>query len=86
MFFMLKIWGNWNFTDVIVMLNKIFDELNSQVSSELILLIGGILIIVLITINLYKNYMFNTYYSLNNSEIPDFNQSINKVSGRFKNF
>ncbi|GEM_PF-6842758 len=78
--------GNWNFTDVIVMLNKIFDELNSQVSSELILLIGGILIIVLITINLYKNYMFNTYYSLNNSEIPDFNQSINKVSGRFKNF
>ncbi|MGI6447034.1 MAG: class III signal peptide-containing protein [Methanobrevibacter boviskoreani] len=68
------------------MLNKIFDELNSQVSSELILLIGGILIIVLITINLYKNYMFNTYYSLNNSEIPDFNQSINKVSGRFKNF
>jgi hypothetical protein len=78
--------GNWNFTYVIVMLNKIFDELNSQVSSELILLIGGILIIVLITINLYKNYMFNTYYSLNNSEIPDFNQSINKVSGRFKNF
>lgn len=51
MFFMLKIWGNWNFTDVIVMLNKIFDELNSQVSSELILLIGGILVIVLITIN-----------------------------------
>lgn len=86
MFFMLKIWGNWNFTDVIVMLNKIFDELNSQVSSELILLIGGILVIVLITINLYKNYMFNTYHSLNNSEIPDFNQSINKLSGRFKNF
>lgn len=68
------------------MLNKLIDELNGQVSSEIILLVGGILIIVLVTIIFYKNYMVNVYHNLNSTEFQDLNQSINRLNGKFKSF
>ena len=68
------------------MLNKLIDELNGQVSSEIILLIGGILIIVLSTVIFYKNYVVNVYHDINSSEFQDFNQSINRLNGKFKSF
>lgn len=65
------------------MLNKIFLEDNCQSSAELILLIGGILIIVLLLLNFYRNYLNDVSENIDSKEINDFNNSIEDIKFRF---
>ncbi|WP_295723007.1 class III signal peptide-containing protein [uncultured Methanobrevibacter sp.] len=65
------------------MFNEIYDELNGQSSAEFILLLGGILIIVLVLFNFYKNYLSDMSYHINSTEISNFNNATERLSNRF---
>ena len=64
--------------------NRIYNELNGQSSAEIILLLGGILIIVLVLFNFYKNYLSSISHQLNSSEITNFNNATERLSDRFR--
>lgn len=67
------------------MFNEIYDELNGQSSAEIILLLGGILIIVLVLFNFYKNYLSDISYQINSTEVSNFNNATERLSDRFTN-
>ena len=46
------------------MFNEIYDDLNGQSSAEIILLLGGILIIVLVLFNFYNSYLSDIFTKL----------------------
>ncbi|OWT32806.1 hypothetical protein BGI41_05715 [Methanobrevibacter sp. 87.7] len=68
------------------MFNKIFIEENAQSSAELILLIGGILIILLLFLDFYKKYLSDISNNVNSEEFENFNKSINQLSDKFNKF
>ncbi|WP_042707544.1 class III signal peptide-containing protein [Methanobrevibacter wolinii] len=68
------------------MFNKIFIEENAQSSAELILLIGGILIILIAFLDFYKKYINDIPSNVNSKELYDFNNSINHLSDKFNKF
>ncbi|RBQ24227.1 hypothetical protein ALNOE001_03420 [Candidatus Methanobinarius endosymbioticus] len=47
------------------------------------LLIGGMIIIVLIAIYFYKNYLLDLGDEMNSTELSKFNQSIQNISSKF---
>ena len=53
-----------------------------QASSELILLFGGIMVVVLLAIHMYRNYMSNLSGEIASKEVSEFNSELN-VLGRF---
>ncbi|WP_461463013.1 class III signal peptide-containing protein [Methanobrevibacter sp.] len=67
------------------MFNEIYEELNGQSSAEIILLLGGILIIVLVLFNFYKNYLSDISYQINSTEVSNFNNATERLSDRFTN-
>ncbi|MEA4956156.1 hypothetical protein SDC9_03537 [bioreactor metagenome] len=60
----------------------ILDE-NAQSSSELILLIGGMIVIVLIAVYFYKNYILSIEAEINSNEVNEINKSINNIYSKF---
>lgn len=68
------------------MFSKILIEENAQSSAELILLIGGILIIVLAFLDFYKRYLYDISSNVNSKELHDFNNSVNHLSDKFNKF
>lgn len=68
------------------MFSNILIEENAQSSAELILLIGGILIIVLAFLDFYKRYLYDISNNVNSKELHDFNNSVNHLSNKFNKF
>ena len=61
---------------------KNFDE-KGQGSAEMILLIGGMIVIVLIAIYFYKDYLLGIGEEMNSTEIAKVNNAIENISSKF---
>ncbi|MBZ9569973.1 class III signal peptide-containing protein [Methanobrevibacter sp. TMH8] len=67
---------------LIMFLAKYLDD-KGQASAEMILLIGGMIVIVLIAIYFYKDYLLGIGEEMNSTEIAKINQSIENISSKF---
>jgi hypothetical protein len=57
---------------------------NGQTGAEMILLVGGMIIIVLIAIYFYKSYLKDLGNEINKVELNELNKSIQNISSNFK--
>ncbi|MBR5503149.1 MAG: class III signal peptide-containing protein [Methanobrevibacter sp.] len=64
--------------------SKLIKENNAQGSVELILIIGGIIVIVLICMFVYKSYMGDLGNELKSNELDSLNQSFEELSSKFE--
>ena len=55
-----------------------------QASAELILLFGGIIVVVLLAIHMYKSYMNDLSGEIASKEVRQFNAELNSVGKLFK--
>jgi uncharacterized protein (UPF0333 family) len=55
-----------------------------QASAELILLFGGIFVVVLLAIHLYKNYMNDLTGEISSKEVNEFNNELINLGRYFK--
>ena len=56
----------------------------AQASAEFILLFGGIMVVVLLAIYMYKNYMNDLSGEISSKELNEFNNELNLLSQYFK--
>ena len=57
---------------------------NGQASAELILLFGGIIVVVLLAIHMYNNYMGDLSGEIASKEVNQFNSQLNSLGKYFK--
>ena len=55
-----------------------------QASSEFILLFGGIIVVVLLAIYMYNNYMDDLSNEIASKEVNEFNGELSRLSRYFK--
>lgn len=67
---------------LIMFLAKYLDD-KGQSSAEMILLIGGMIVIVLIAIYFYKDYLLGIGEEINSTELAKINHSIENISSKF---
>ena len=56
---------------------------NAQVSAELILLFGGIMVVVLLAIYMYKTYIADLSGEIQSKEVNHFKTKLNEISDIF---
>ena len=54
-----------------------------QGSVELILIVGGIIVIILLVVALYKSYIFGLGDEINSGEVKALNESFSEISSKF---
>ena len=54
-----------------------------QTSAEFILLIGGIIVVVLLTLMFYRNYITGLYGEIKGEEVSNFNNKLDSLSKYF---
>ena len=57
---------------------------NAQASAEFILLFGGIIVVVLLAIHMYNNYIVDLNGEITSNEVSKFNNQLNKLGWYFK--
>ena len=57
---------------------------SGQASAELILLFGGIIVVVLLAIHMYNNYMGDLSGEIASKEVNQFNSQLNSLGKYFK--
>ena len=57
---------------------------NGQASAEFILLFGGIFVVVLLLIHMYRNYMSDLSGEISSKEVRQFNSELNSLGRYFK--
>ena len=55
-----------------------------QASAEFILLFGGIFVVVLLLIHMYRNYMSDLSGEISSKEVRQFNSELNSLGRYFK--
>lgn len=55
-----------------------------QASAEFILLFGGIIVVVLLAIHMYNNYMSDLSGEISSREVSQFNNQLNGLEKYFK--
>jgi uncharacterized protein (UPF0333 family) len=55
-----------------------------QASAEFILLFGGIIVVVLLAIHMYNNYMSDLSGEIASKEVREFNDELNSLGKLFK--
>lgn len=63
---------------------KFIKDNNGQVGAEMLLLIGGMMIIVLIAIHFYNDYLSGIGNEITSTELNKLNDSIKNLSVKFK--
>jgi uncharacterized protein (UPF0333 family) len=56
----------------------------AQASAELILLFGGIFVVVLLVIYMYRNYMDDLSGEISSKEVNEFNNQLSVLKNYFK--
>lgn len=56
----------------------------AQASAELILIFGGIIVIVLLAIYMYNNYVSDLSGEIASKEVKEFNTELNNIGKYFK--
>ncbi len=57
---------------------------NGQASAELILLFGGIMVVVLLAIYMYNNYMSDLSNEISSKEVNEFNGQLKTLERYFR--
>lgn len=57
---------------------------NGQASAEFILLFGGIIVVVLLVIYMYNNYIHDLSGEIASKEVNEFNNELNALEKYFK--
>ena len=57
---------------------------NGQASAEFILLFGGIIVVVLLVIHMYNEYMGDLSGEIASKEVSQFNSQLNDIGRYFK--
>lgn len=55
-----------------------------QTSAEFILLFGGIMVVVLLVIYMYKNYMSDLSGQISSKEVNEFNNQLSQLGNYFR--
>ena len=55
-----------------------------QTSAEFILLFGGIMVVVLLVIYMYNNYLADLSGQINSKEVKEFNNELNSLNNYFR--
>lgn len=61
------------------MIKDVFNENEAQGAAEMILLLGGMIVIVLVLISFYKNYLDDFSKDINSTEVNNFNNKVNDI-------
>ena len=62
---------------------RILKDENGQGASEILLLLGGVLIVVLILVYIYKDYISNLGSEISSNELSSLNNSFSNLSSKF---
>ncbi|WP_294967958.1 class III signal peptide-containing protein [uncultured Methanosphaera sp.] len=62
----------------------LYKEQSGQTSTELILLFAGMIMIILLAMNIYQNYLVSLSDELNNNEVNDLINKIDKINDYVK--
>ncbi len=61
-----------------------FQDNKGQGSVELILIIGGIIVIILLVVSMYKSYLIDLGTEIDSNEMNTLNSSFNDIASRFE--
>ena len=64
--------------------NRLVQDNRGQGAVELILIIGGIIVIILLVVSMYKSYLVDLGTEIDSNEINTLNSSFNAISSRFE--
>lgn len=64
-------------------IDMLISDESGQSSAELILLIGGMIVIVLIAMSFYKSYILSIGDEISSNELNNINKSIESINSKF---
>ena len=64
--------------------NRFIKDNNGQGSVELILIIGGIIVIILLVVSMYKSYLMDLGTEIDSNELKTLNSSFNDIASKFE--
>ena len=65
-------------------LKRIVRDNKGQGSVELILIIGGIIVIILLVVSMYKSYLVDLGSEIDSNELNSLNSSFSDISSKFE--
>ena len=65
-------------------LNKFLKDENAQGAAELLLLLGGVLVVVLILVSIYKSYISDLSLEVSSNELNDLNNCFGELASKFE--
>lgn len=64
--------------------NRLIQDNIGQGSVELILIIGGIMVIILMVVSMYKSYLAELGNEIDSNELNTLNSSFNDIASKFQ--
>lgn len=64
--------------------NGLIQDNKGQGSVELILIIGGIMVIILLVVSMYKSYLADLGNEIDSNELNTLNSSFNDIASKFQ--
>ena len=64
--------------------NRFIQDNKGQGSVELILIIGGIIVIILVVVSMYKSYLVDLGSEIDSNEINTLNSSFSDIASKFE--
>ena len=64
--------------------NRFIQDNKGQGSVELILIIGGIIVIILVVVSMYKSYLVDLGTEIDSNEINTLNSSFSDIASKFE--
>lgn len=65
-------------------LNSFIKDNRGQGAVELILIIGGIIVIILLVVSMYKSYLVDLGSEIDSNEINNLNSSFSDIASKFE--
>lgn len=64
--------------------NRLIHDNRGQGAVELILIIGGIIVIILLVVSMYKSYLVDLGTEIDSNEMNNLNSSFNDIASKFE--
>ena len=64
--------------------NGLIQDNKGQGAVELILIIGGIIVIILLVVSMYKSYLLDLGSEIDSNEMNSLNSSFNDIASKFQ--
>ena len=64
--------------------NRLIHDNRGQGAVELILIIGGIIVIILLVVSMYKSYLLDLGTEIDSNEMNNLNSSFNDIASKFE--